>query len=80
MDKFVVDGLRVGEMGRRGQMGREFWALGRLGIERGNGRVGGVNFGGVRENPGRIVEDSDWGLEFSGRDGRVWRVSGRQRT
>ena len=79
MDKFVVDELSVGEMGRKGQMGREFWALGRLGVERGNERGRESEFGGVRESPGRTVENSDWGLEFSGRDGRVWRESGRQR-
>ena len=53
--------------------------LGRLGVERGNGRGRENEFGGVRESPGRIVENSDWGLEFSGRDGRVWRESGRPR-
>ena len=75
MDKFAVDELRVGEMGRKGQMGREFWALN---VEMGGGGFRESEFGGVRESHGRTVENSDWGLEFSGRDGRVWRESGRQ--
>ena len=36
--------------------------MGRLGVERGNGRGRESEFGGVRENSGRTVENSDWGV------------------